>query len=286
MQTTKIYIISLKRIPERRKFMEAQLSALGLEAEFVEAVDGLELSEAAIKANCVNEKITPTEIAAAWSHRNVYQRLIDSEEEYALVLEDDAVLWPNIIPFLELIPKIASDWELIHLCWQSMVRVNPYPFRIFRNIFPFSLYNQHKFKLGSPSKEYRLGAVLFPIFQAVAYMVSRQGAHILTRHNTPITSLADHVFANITPGKWLAVSPNLVSYQVIGAGITTRSNYDMKPPPPPNNWALPRRFSKFHNYEYKRGWILRFERKRFSNWRVRLTMTVLYLTTGFRTRRK
>ena len=51
MQTTKIYIISLKRLPERRKFMKAQLAALGLEAEFVEAVDGLELSEETIKAN-------------------------------------------------------------------------------------------------------------------------------------------------------------------------------------------------------------------------------------------
>ena len=255
---------------------------MGLEAEFVEAVDGLELSDATIKANYVNERMTPTEIGCAWSHRNVYQRLIDSEEECALVLEDDATLTPEIAPFLELIPKIASDWELISLCWERIARVDPYLFRIFRKIFPISLYNQHKLKLGSPPKEYRLGPIVFPILRAVAYMVSRQGAHTLTRHNTPITSLTDHVFANITPGKFFAINPNLASYRTIDAGIKTRSQYDDKPAPLPNHWALPRRLIKCHHYEYKRETI----KKRRFNWRVRMTMTVLYLTTRFRTHRK
>ena len=93
--------------------MEAQLARLGLEAEFVEAVDGLELSDATIKANCNDQgfdytdkrRLSPTEMGCAWSHRNVYKRLINSEEEYALVLEDDAVLTPEIVQFLELIPE-------------------------------------------------------------------------------------------------------------------------------------------------------------------------------------
>ena len=290
MQTTKIYVISLKRMPERRKLMEAQLSRLGLEAEFVEGIDGLELSEATLKANYTDQgsdKMTPTEIGCAWSHRNVYKRLIDSEEEYALVLEDDAILPPEIVPFLELIPKIASDWELISLCWANLNRVNPYTFRIFRNRFPLSPYNQHKFKPGSSAHEYRLGETLFPIFRAVAYMVSRQGAHVFMRHNTPITYLTDHIFAHSTPGKWLAVSPNLVSYdRWADSSITARSRYDMTPPPPPNHWVIPRRFSKCYNYEYRQSGLSEAERKPFFNWRARITMTVLYLTTGFRIRRK
>ena len=292
MQTTKIYVISLKRVPERRQLMEAQLSTLGLEAEFVEGVDGLELSEATYRANFTEKeytdprRITPTEMGCAWSHRNVYKRLIDSQEECALVLEDDAVLSPEIVPFLELIPKIASDWELISLCWMRLIRVNPYALRIFRNRFPLRPCNQHKFKLGSSSQEYRLGEVLLPIFRAVAYMVSRQGAQILTRHNTPITNLTDHVFANITPGKWLAVSPNLVSFSRLEEGITTRSIYDKTPPPPPNHWVLPRRFSKFHHYEYRQTPLETHELKPFFNWRARITMTVLYLMMGFRIRRK
>ena len=295
MQTTKIYVISLKRLPERRKFMETHLSTLGLEAEFVEAVDGLELSEATIKANYNDQgrsytdpqRMTPTEIACAWSHRNVYKRLIDSEEQYALVLEDDAALAPEIVPFLELIPKITSDWELISLSWRNLIEVIPY---IFRSKFPFNPYNQHKFKLGSPAREYRLGETLIPIFRAVGYIVSRQGGHVLTRHNTPITSLTDHVFANITPGKWWAVKPDLVSWRVweeLGIGITTRSYHDKLPPPPPNHWTLLRRFSKYHHYEYRRYSPKKRHRKLLFKWRLtRITMTLLYLMTGLNARRK
>ena len=183
MRAIKIYAISLKRLPERRKFMEAQLSALGLEAEFVEGVDGLELSEETIKTN---GGLSPTEIGCAWSHRNVYKRLIDSEEEYALVLEDDAVLTPEIVHFLEIMPEIVSDWELISLFWLNRNRTRSY---IFRSSFPLNLYNQHKLELGSPPRKYRLGELLLPVFGAVAYVVSRQGAHLFTRHNTPDNQL-------------------------------------------------------------------------------------------------
>ena len=290
---TKIYVISLKRLPERRKFMEAQLSTLGLEAEFVEAVDGLELSEATIKANYNDQgrnytdprRMTPTEIGCAWSHRNVYKRLIDSEEKYALILEDDAILPPEIVPFLELIPKIPSDWELISLCWSNLVNMKPY---IFRWKFPFNLYNQHKFGLGSPPREYRLGELLVPIFRAVAYIVSRQGAEVLTRHNTPITSLTDHVFANTTPGKLWAVKPDLVSYTVLGKGITTRSYHDLgPPPPPPNHWTLLRRFNRCYHYEYRQESPEKYERKLLFKWNIaRMLITALYLMTGFHIRRK
>ena len=289
MQTTKIYVISLKRAPGRRKFMEEQLATLGLEAEFVEAIDGLELSEETLRANFTDKeytnprRMTPTEMGCAWSHRNVYKRLIDSEEEYALVLEDDAVLAPEVVPFLELIPKIASGWELISLFWIGRIGEASY---IFRSRFPLNLYSQHKLKLGSPSREYRLGEPLLPIFGAVAYMVSRQGAHLLTRHNTPITSLTDHIFASTTSGKWLAVKPNLASYGMFGKGITTRSYYNSSPPPPPpNRWVLLRRFNKY--YPLRPGNPKEAKQKLLFKWRVaRITMTVLYLMTGFRTRRK
>ena len=294
MQEPKIYVISLKRLPERRKFMEAQLSALGLEAEFVEAVDGLELSEAVIKANYNDQgrdytdpqRMTPTEIGCAWSHRNVYKRLIDSDKKYALVLEDDAILEPEIIPFLELIPKIPADWELISLHWSILIKMRPY---IFPRKFPLNLYNLHKFGLGSPPREYRLGGLLVPVFGAVGYMVSRQGAHILTRHNTPITGLSDNVFANTTLGKWLAVKPMLVSHKPREAnnGIKTRSYHDQHPSPAPSRYTLLSRLNKLYHYEYRQESPEKYERKLLFKWNIaRMLMTIIYLTTGFRIRRK
>ena len=156
--------------------------------------------------------MSPTEIGCAWSHRNVYKRLINSEEEYALVLEDDAILAPDIVPFLELIPKIASDWELIALFWWVRHRAGSY---IFRSRFPLNLYNQHKLELGSYSpKKYRLGELLLPIGGTVGYLVSRQGAQLFTRHNTPIVTTSDNIFSYATPGKALAVKPLLVFWEI------------------------------------------------------------------------
>ena len=285
MQATKIYVISLKRLPKRRKSMETQLAKLGLEAEFVEGVDGLELSEETLKANYTDQeepqKMTPTEIACAWSHRNVYKRLINSEEKYALVLEDDAVLSPEIVPFLELIPKITSDWELISLFGANRIVARSY---IFRSSFPLNLYNQHKLELGSQFRKYRLGELLLPIFGAVAYMVSRQGAHLFTHHNTPITSLADHIFASATAGKWLAVKPNLISHRWIGAGVTTRS-YCNTSKTQSEGWTLLHRFLKYSplgpaNPKENKLKLL------FRQFVERIKMTVLYLITGFKMRRK
>ena len=281
MQATKIYVISLERMPERRKFMDAQLSALGLEAEFVEAVDGLELSEATLKANYKHTYggMSPTEIGCAWSHRNVYKRLIDSQEEYALVLEDDAVLAPDIVQFLEIIPKIASDWELISLYWWCRwFSAKPH---IFRSRFPLNLYNQRKFELGGSSpRKYRLGEFLLPIGGAVGYLVSRQGAQLLMRHNTPIVSLADYLFGNITPGKLLAVKPELVfigSIDLLGSGIMSRSQDSfLLPEKSRTPGRLIRRFTKSRPYG----------NRTLPKFVERLIMTVFYLTTGFRTRRK
>ena len=294
MQATKIYVISLKRLPERRKSMETQLASLGLEAEFVEGVDGLELSEATIKANYNYQgrdytdprRMTPTEIGCAWSHRNVYKRLIDSDEKYALVLEDDTILAPGIVPFLELIPKIPSDWELISLHWSNLIKMRPY---IPRRMFPLNLYNQHKLELGSQARKYRLGELLLPVFGAVAYMVSRQGAHLFTHHNTPITSLADHIFASTTAGKWLAVKPGLVSHRPRQAnnGIKDRSYQDLYPSPAPSHYTLLSRLNKFYHYEYRQESPEKYERKLLFKWNIaRMLMTVLYLTTGFNLRRK
>ena len=225
--------------------------------------------------------MTPTEIACAWSHRNVYKRLIDSEEKCALVLEDDAVLSPEIVPFLELIPKITSDWELISLFGANRIGARSY---IFRSSFPLNLYNQHKLELGSQFRKYRLGELLLPIFGAVAYMVSRQGAHLFTHHNTPITSLADHIFASATAGKWLAVKPNLISHRWIGAGITTRS-YCNTSKTQSEGWTLLHRFFKYSplgpaNPKENKLKLL------FRQFVARIKMTVLYLITGFKMRRK
>ncbi|MGH2303434.1 glycosyltransferase family 25 protein [Enterobacter hormaechei] len=90
----KIFIVNLKKSVERRQKMEAQLQALGLEAEFIEAVDGRLMSEEERKSVTakVNYAFLPGEIGCALSHQKIYKKMIDENIDNALILEDDVVL--------------------------------------------------------------------------------------------------------------------------------------------------------------------------------------------------
>lgn len=90
----KIFIVNLKKSVERRLKMEAQLNALGLSAEFIDAVDGRLMSEdekRSVTAD-VNYAFLPGEIGCALSHQKIYKKMIDENIDNALILEDDVVL--------------------------------------------------------------------------------------------------------------------------------------------------------------------------------------------------
>lgn len=90
----KIFIVNLKKSVERRQKMEEQLLALGLSAEFIEAVDGRLLSDDERKRVTaeVNYAFLPGEIGCALSHQKIYKKMIDENIDNALILEDDVVL--------------------------------------------------------------------------------------------------------------------------------------------------------------------------------------------------
>lgn len=98
-------MINLKDSVERRKSVLAETAKYPfMDVELVEAVDGRKMSEEE-KKNCFDiEKFimlnyrTPKggEIGCTLSHRICYRRLLDSDEEFALILEDDVkFLYPE-----------------------------------------------------------------------------------------------------------------------------------------------------------------------------------------------
>jgi Glycosyltransferase family 25 (LPS biosynthesis protein) len=101
-QALRIFVISLARAAERRASMSAHLQALGLEYEMVDGVDGRELP-AEEHARLLAPGVTfssPGVVGCYMSHMAVYRRLVESGSAAALVLEDDAVLNPAIVPLL------------------------------------------------------------------------------------------------------------------------------------------------------------------------------------------
>ncbi len=128
-----IYIISLKRTPERKLSIQRQLDGLNLNYEFVEAIDQYDLSCKAertiiadqlgintIKMKSMYDRHSDHlgTLACSLSHIKVYNLIIENNISYACVLEDDAYLLPAFSKILIAAPEIS--WEVLMLSNQSI----------------------------------------------------------------------------------------------------------------------------------------------------------------------
>lgn len=96
--TIKTYVINLKDSVDRRQNVLAELSKHPfMNYELVEAVDGRSLSQEDVEHLFDRQRFSwrfgreamPGEIGCTLSHRECYRKLLSSEEEFALILEDD-----------------------------------------------------------------------------------------------------------------------------------------------------------------------------------------------------
>lgn len=97
-----IYLIALKTSTERIRFQQAQLAALGLSAEFVDAVTPQSLPDSFTEDywRTWERPLSPTERACFVSHLQLWQRIAESDAP-ALVLEDDVILSGTLPAFLQ-----------------------------------------------------------------------------------------------------------------------------------------------------------------------------------------
>ena len=116
-----IYIINLKRNPERKLFMQRQMDALNLNYQFVDGVDKSDLVSPRYRAQIGNllgisetnleykyskmvgiSKVNPeyglaglADLAILLSHIKIYNLILENNDEVACILEDDACLQPT-----------------------------------------------------------------------------------------------------------------------------------------------------------------------------------------------
>ena len=115
--------INLPRAAERRESLTRQAERLGIRIDMVPAVAGTELPEDT--TTCGYDKITrrkafsndllPNEIACALSHRKALRTFLDSGADYAVVLEDDALLSENFNEGLHELFHHLSGWQVAKL---------------------------------------------------------------------------------------------------------------------------------------------------------------------------
>ena len=101
MQTIPIYIISLRRTPERRLHIQRQLDAFKLKYQWIEAVDAYDFEESESQVlNLENPYQADntdrlSTLGCLLSHVKFYDQVIKNNHEIACVLENDAQLLPS-----------------------------------------------------------------------------------------------------------------------------------------------------------------------------------------------
>ena len=108
------FCINLRRRPDRRESVISQFADLPLRVEFVDAVDGRSASVlSSLPSDC---SVSASEYGCGQSHRLCWQRLLDSEQPCALVLEDDVRIDPaTLLPALTTALTTPHSFDLLHL---------------------------------------------------------------------------------------------------------------------------------------------------------------------------
>jgi glycosyl transferase family 25 len=115
------FFINLDRHPDRRAHVESQLRNAGLVAERVAGVNGREVPPELAGYFDLETKsryaLMPGQIGCQASHLKVMRLIRERNLDYALVLEDDALLPPDIAGILtETLEKVPAGWDIVRLC--------------------------------------------------------------------------------------------------------------------------------------------------------------------------
>ena len=173
-----VWLINLDRSTERRTVMEARLTTLGLDYTRFSAIDGRAewdrlaqgVDMIAFRRN-VGREVLPGEIGCYASHLKVWQALLDSNHEVAVVLEDDVVFHDDFLPALDRVLATREQWDMVKL---NRIRAKQ----------PILRYT-----LG----EYALNAYLGAFTGMGAYLITRRCAQLQMVAMQPVRRPIDHV---------------------------------------------------------------------------------------------
>ena len=212
----KIYVITLRRATERHRHIQKELAGLPFELFFgvdKQELDIQELKERgiydeplAIRHHRYTKPLLPGMIGCSWSHRNVYEDIIQNKYRSALILEDDVIIDKSSMHLLpSVLSQVPAHWELLYFGYARHEQKQVFPFK--KLIYSFQrLFGKHKFS-------YRTIKNLYPepvsenIYtagyhdQTHAYAVSLSGAQKLKKLQEPISYIADNLLAHAATNK-------------------------------------------------------------------------------------
>lgn len=125
-----VLIINLDKSTKRLNFMKEQCNRLNLTFNRISAIrgDSLSVTEKSkvydlVANECKYSKVlNDGEIGCYLSHVACWENIIDNNLDFALILEDDAILSDSMIPYIQQVKKLPQTWDYIKLSHGSKVK--------------------------------------------------------------------------------------------------------------------------------------------------------------------
>ena len=159
MSIPPIYVINLRRAPERKLNIQRQLDAFDLKYQFIEAVDRFELHDKDYRTTAADQagidKSTMEYLYNNWhdgkigcqlSHLKIYNLMIKNNIPIACVLEDDAYLMPTFPKVLTTPQEVLYDVLMFsHYSHMSLDLIKPLKLGYSRFRFLYKLMRYKKY---------------------------------------------------------------------------------------------------------------------------------------------
>ena len=172
-----VWLINLPSAHERRRKMQKQLSALRISYTLFAGIDGNAESERLLKTvdkqafeRNMGRKILMGGIGCYHSHLAVWQKFLETQKPFALIMEDDVVFHDDFLSAIELGLSGSEHWDFLKL---NRIRAK----------LPVSQGN-----IGS----YKLNAYIGSATGTGAYLIKRETAKLLLSRMLPVTRATDH----------------------------------------------------------------------------------------------
>lgn len=201
------YIISLTRAKGRHAQMRATLADAGIEAEFVEAVDLAETSEAELLQQCKSfgpwGVFAHGNMACTLSHAKVWEQFLASDADVALIFEDDVFISTELRQWIADLSWWPQGCELVNLeFWRSETL---------------------KVMLGT-SASHHLGRQMAPMLSrnpgSAGYLVTRKGAETLLASRPFAVSIDQLLFNPLVSPLAVSLKPHQITPALVTQGNT------------------------------------------------------------------
>lgn len=236
-----IYLcINLPWAEERRQSILTQAARQGVDIQFVEAIAGKDLPPVVPEYNRKERfktfayDLTPNELACVLSHMKAMRTFLASEAEYAVIMEDDALLAENIAAAVQEVTQHLTGWELAKLNTDDNSKLYPIGDEggaLTRAVFPKKI-----------------------LWVSVGWLYTRRGAERMLEALKSFSLPADVQFGHNVLGlqiPTIGITPSLITTSDPHSENSTLRDNSAPPPVP-----------------VRRRSLLQFIRYRLSVWRV------------------